>query len=234
MAPTCCPSLRRESKFLEASEKYRRAKDNLAGDSTTAGVCVAPAQVSGGPPAVRTTPSSDAPPAGKELRKNCMLNLSHCLLKLGQPDAAEAEAAAVLALDGRALKGYYRRGLARQAKGAHRDAVADLKRAASLAPGDEGVAKALSEAKAAALAAGIAVDDTPEALPPPVEEHIVTPGAAAAARNGPVMNEAAMAQMRQAMRSNPELMKTMADVSAGGPKLVCHLCVGLFRRAARD
>ena len=141
-----------------------------------------------------------------------MLNLSHCLLKLGQADAAEAEAAAVLALDGRALKGYYRRGLARQAKGALQDAVSDLKRAASLAPGDEGVAKALGEAKAAAQAAGLAMDDSVEPLPP-VEEHVVTPGAAAAAGSGgPLVNEAALAQMRQAMRSNPDMMKSMADV----------------------
>lgn len=38
-----------------------------------------------------------------------MLNLSLCLLKLGQPGEAEAEATAVVQLDKRSLKGYYRR-----------------------------------------------------------------------------------------------------------------------------
>ena len=46
---------------------------------------------------------------GRELRKVCMLNLSHCLLKLGRAAEAEAEASAVIALDKRSLKGYYRR-----------------------------------------------------------------------------------------------------------------------------
>ena len=47
--------------------------------------------------------------AGRELRKVCMLNLSHCLLKLGRAAEAEAEASAVIAVDKRSLKGYYRR-----------------------------------------------------------------------------------------------------------------------------
>ena len=38
-----------------------------------------------------------------------MLNLSHCLLKLGRAAEAEAEASAVIAMDKRSLKGYYRR-----------------------------------------------------------------------------------------------------------------------------
>jgi hypothetical protein len=38
-----------------------------------------------------------------------MLNLSHCLLKLGKAGDAAAEASAVLALDKRSLKAYYRR-----------------------------------------------------------------------------------------------------------------------------
>jgi hypothetical protein len=38
-----------------------------------------------------------------------MLNLSHCLLKLGRAGEAAAEAGAVIALDKRSLKGYYRR-----------------------------------------------------------------------------------------------------------------------------
>ncbi len=39
----------------------------------------------------------------------CMLNLSHCLLKLGKAGDAAEEASAVLALDKRSLKAYYRR-----------------------------------------------------------------------------------------------------------------------------
>ena len=38
-----------------------------------------------------------------------MLNLSHCMLKLGRASEAAAEAGAVIALDKRSLKGYYRR-----------------------------------------------------------------------------------------------------------------------------
>jgi len=38
-----------------------------------------------------------------------MLNLSLCLLKTGDCDAAAAEASEVVALDNRSLKGYYRR-----------------------------------------------------------------------------------------------------------------------------
>lgn len=90
--------------------------------------------------------------------------------------------------------------------------MSDLKRAASLAPSDEAVANALAQAVAAAQAAGISVDDAPEPLPPADEpvEQIFTPRAAAA--GGGVINEAAMAQMRQAIRNNPDMMKTMADV----------------------
>ena len=39
----------------------------------------------------------------------CMLNLSHCMLKLGRACEAAAEAGAVIAIDKRSLKGYYRR-----------------------------------------------------------------------------------------------------------------------------
>lgn len=107
-----------------------------------------------------------------------------------------------------------RRGLARQEKGAWQEAVSDLKRALSLSPQDEVVAKALADANAAAEAAGVTVEDAPlEPLPPAVEQ-IVTPGAAAAASRAgaPMINEDAIAQMRQAMRNDPEIMKTMADV----------------------
>ena len=38
-----------------------------------------------------------------------MLNLSHCMLKLGRASEAAAEAGAVIAIDKRSLKGYYRR-----------------------------------------------------------------------------------------------------------------------------
>jgi hypothetical protein len=38
-----------------------------------------------------------------------MLNLSHCMLKLGRAAEAAAEASAVIAIDKRSLKGYYRR-----------------------------------------------------------------------------------------------------------------------------
>jgi len=96
---------RRLKKYAEAEEKYRRAKDNLATNTTAAGVGATKGRV------LSERPAYDARSrlSGKELRKSCMLNLSLCLLKLGQPDAAEAEATEVLQLDKRSLKGYYRR-----------------------------------------------------------------------------------------------------------------------------
>lgn len=74
-------------KFAEAAEKYRRAKNNLAADSST---------------------------AGRDLRKSCILNLSLCLLKMGDAKACAAEACDALAMDHRSLKAYYRRRAARQ------------------------------------------------------------------------------------------------------------------------
>ena len=184
---------------------------------------------------------------GRELRKVCMLNLSHCLLKLGRAAEAEAEASAVIALDKRSLKGYYRRcaphavllcafissvlahtrllahprrsGSARLSAGALADAVADLSRAAALAPDDASVAAALADAHATAVAAGVDVslaagdasaaiaaageDEQDDDLPPLV-------GADAP----PAVDPAALAKAREAMRSNPEMMKNMGDMMA--------------------
>ena len=177
-----------------------------------------------------------------------MLNLSHCLLKLGRAAEAEAEASAVIALDKRSLKGYYRRyaphavlprvfspsvlaharllplprrsGAARLSAGALADAVADLSRAAALAPDDVSVAAALADARATAAAAGVDVssaagdasaavaaaageEESDDDLPPLV-------GASAP----PAMDPAALAKAREAMRSNPDMMKNMGDMMA--------------------
>ena len=177
-----------------------------------------------------------------------MLNLSHCLLKLGRAAEAEAEASAVIALDKRSLKGYYRRcaphavqlrvlvssvlahawllalphrsGAARLSAGALADAVADLSRAAALAPDDASVAAALADARATALAAGVDVssaagdasaavaaaaseEESDDDLPPLVGTNAP-----------PVVDPAALAKAREAMRSNPDMMKNMGDMMA--------------------
>ena len=110
-------------------------------------------------------------------------------------------------------------GSARLSAGALADAVADLSRAAALAPDDASVAAALAEARATAVAAGVDVssaageasaavaaageDESDDDLPPLV-------GADAP----PAVDPAALAKAREAMRSNPEMMKNMGDMMA--------------------
>jgi hypothetical protein len=95
--------------------------------------------------------------------------------------------------------------------------VSDLARASSLSPEDTIVGSALKEAREAAAAAGVEVEQgTPAPLPADEPEQLWTPGAAAAASNAsmPSMNPAALNNMREQMRSNPDMMKNMSDMMA--------------------
>jgi len=80
----------------------------------------------------------------KELRVPCYLNLAACDLELGDAAACERHASKALDMDVINVKALYRRAQAR--KYAARNlpgALADLKRAAALAPNDAAVQKAL-------------------------------------------------------------------------------------------
>ena len=101
-----------EGKYNEAIEKYMRVKNNLADD-----------------------PSAGA----KTLRQSCQRNMSLCFNKTKRYNSAISECTEVLKQDGKALKAYYRRGQAHAAKEDWQSAVADLRRAVKLAPGDETV-----------------------------------------------------------------------------------------------
>ena len=81
-----------------------------------------------------------------------MLNMSLCFNKTNRHNSAISECTEVLKMDGKSLKAYYRRGQAHAAKQDSAAAVADLRRAVKLAPGDETVeaelTKAVSDLKA--------------------------------------------------------------------------------------
>lgn len=97
--------------------------------------------------------------------------------------------------------------------------MADLARAAALAPADASVAAALADARAAAAAAGVdvssasesasaavaagAADESDDEMPP-----LVDAGAP------PGMDAATLAKAREAVRANPDIMKNMGDMMA--------------------
>mmetsp|Transcript_7286 Transcript_7286/g.13682 ORF Transcript_7286/g.13682 Transcript_7286/m.13682 type:complete len:524 (-) Transcript_7286:166-1737(-) len=107
--------------YAEASEKYVRAINNLKDHAT---------------------------PASATLRMSCQLNLALCYVKLGKNDDAISTCTDALRVDPDSLKATYRRGQAYQAKGALDLALADLKRAHSIAPADETVEQSYKELKA--------------------------------------------------------------------------------------
>ena len=121
-----------EGKYNEAIEKYMRVKNNLADD-----------------------PSAGA----KTLRQSCQLNMSLCFNKTKRYNSAISECTEVLKQDGKALKAYYRRGQAHAAKEDWQSAVADLRRAVKLAPGDETVKGELDKAVVDLQSAGL-TDET--------------------------------------------------------------------------
>ena len=97
--------------------------------------------------------------------------------------------------------------------------MADLSRAAALAPDDASVAAALADARATAIAAGVdvssaagdasaavasaAAEESDDDLPPLVGSNAP-----------PAVDPAALAKAREAMRSNPDMVKNMGNMMA--------------------
>ena len=184
-------------KYAEAAEKYKRAKANLAGDGSS---------------------------AAKALWTSCALNLSLCLLKLGKPDAAAAEAGAVIKSDKGNVKGYFRRGQARSAAGAHASAVHDLRKAVSLSPSDPLISGSLADAVAAAKEAGVTVADgegeeeeEDDDGPPPLEAVAPPRGGAGSGGGGSGGGGAAgrtskeVDALREQMRNDPQAASRMRE-----------------------
>jgi hypothetical protein len=110
-------------------------------------------------------------------------------------------------------------GAARLAAGELADAVADLSRAAALAPDDASVAAALADARAAAASAGVdvssaAADASAAVAAVAADEPDDEPPLLVDSNAPPAMDAAALAKAREAMRSNPDMMKSMGDMMA--------------------
>lgn len=168
-----------EGKYKDAIEKYMRVKNNLADDPS---------------------------PAAKTLRTSCMLNMALCFNKTNRHNSAVSECTEVLKADGKSLKAYYRRGQAYAAKGEHVLAVADLRRAVKLSPGDDTVKGELDRAVEALKAAG--GEDDGET--PAFEESEAAMGGSGAGMPGmpPGMDMKKAAEMMK----DPEMMKKAAEM----------------------
>ena len=170
-----------EGKYNEAIEKYMRVKNNLADD-----------------------PSQGA----KTLRQSCQLNMSLCFNKTKRYNSAISECTEVLKQDGKALKAYYRRGQAHAAKEDWQAAVADLRRAVKLAPGDETVKGELDKAVVDLQSAGL-TDETNGTCP----EFEITAAAPTGmpAPSGPIPDGDQMAKAMEMMK-DPDAMAKAAEM----------------------
>jgi tetratricopeptide (TPR) repeat protein len=170
-----------EGKYNEAIEKYMRVKNNLADD-----------------------PSAGA----KTLRQSCQLNMSLCFNKTKRYNSAISECTEVLKQDGKALKAYYRRGQAHAAKEDWQSAVADLRRAVKLAPGDETVKGELDKAVVDLQSAGL-TDETNGTCP----EFEITAAAPTGmpAPSGPIPDGDQMAKAMEMMK-DPDAMAKAAEM----------------------
>ena len=170
-----------EGKYNEAIEKYMRVKNNLADD-----------------------PSQGA----KTLRQSCQLNMSLCFNKTKRYNSAISECTEVLKQDGKALKAYYRRGQAHAAKEDWQSAVADLRRAVKLAPGDETVKGELDKAVVDLQSAGL-TDETNGTCP----EFEITAAAPTGmpAPSGPIPDGDQMAKAMEMMK-DPDAMAKAAEM----------------------
>ena len=170
-----------EGKYNEAIEKYMRVKNNLADD-----------------------PSQGA----KTLRQSCQLNMSLCFNKTKRYNSAISECTEVLKQDGKALKAYYRRGQAHAAKEDWQAAVADLRRAVKLAPGDETVKGELDKAVVDLQIAGL-TDETNGTCP----EFEITEAAPTGmpAPSGPIPDGDQMAKAMEMMK-DPDAMAKAAEM----------------------
>eukprot|EP00850_Spirogloea_muscicola_P011897 SM000075S21986 [mRNA] locus=s75:520985:523843:+ [translate_table: standard] len=112
--------LHRQGKYADAADKYKQAKAAVASISSA---------------------------ESSSLRQTCSVNLMSCYLKLAKYNDAIAEGSEVLQDDESNLKALYRRGQARKELGRLKAAVADLSRAADLAPDDETIGETLRQAR---------------------------------------------------------------------------------------
>eukprot|EP00850_Spirogloea_muscicola_P005478 SM000025S08373 [mRNA] locus=s25:363997:366827:- [translate_table: standard] len=123
--------LHRQGKYADAADKYKQAKAAVASISSV---------------------------ESSSLRQTCSVNLMSCYLKLAKYNDAIAEGSEVLQEDESNLKALYRRGQARKELGRLKSslhtfckvlqaAVADLSRAADLAPDDETIGETLRQAR---------------------------------------------------------------------------------------
>ena len=170
-----------EGKYNEAIEKYMRVKNNLADDPA---------------------------PGAKTLRQSCQLNMSLCFNKTKRYNSAISECTEVLKQDGKALKAYYRRGQAHAAKEDWQSAVADLRRAVKLAPGDETVKGELDKAVVDLQSAGL-TDETNGTCP----EFEITAAAPKGmpAPSGPIPDGDQMAKAMEMMK-DPDAMAKAAEM----------------------
>ena len=170
-----------EGKYNEAIEKYMRVKNNLADDPST---------------------------GAKTLRQSCQLNMSLCFNKTKRYNSAISECTEVLKQDGKALKAYYRRGQAHAAKEDWQAAVADLRRAVKLAPGDETVKGELDKAVVDLQIAGL-TDETNGTCP----EFEITEAAPTGmpAPSGPIPDGDQMAKAMEMMK-DPDAMSKAAEM----------------------
>ena len=169
-----------EGKYNDAIEKYMRVKNNL---------------------------QDNASPAARSLRVSCMLNMSLCFNKTNRHNSAISECTEVLKMDGKSLKAYYRRGQAHAAKQDFAAAVADLRRAVKLAPGDETVEAELTKAVSDLKANGGEDDGVV-----PEFENGGASNASAGAAAGPMgMSPDLMSKAQEAMK-DPDFMANASEM----------------------
>lgn len=126
-------------KYKEASEKYKRAIENLSSHSAAESVT---------------------------LRIACQGNLSNCYLQLGQWNDCVGQCNEVLLADSNNRKAFYRRGQAFSAQGKAEEAIRDLRRALEMSPDTEKpvIKEKLEEAeqKLAHASRGVIIEEVEE------------------------------------------------------------------------
>ena len=183
-------------KYLEAAEKYIRGKQNLEG-------------------------SDDG--NSKALRLSCVQNLSACYLKLGKLDKCIAECTLVLEkLDPKSIKSFYRRGQAYKEKEQYTEAVADLKRAVELNPGDETAKAALEEARtklvSGSASGGPIITEPEEEEEEEEEEAAAEPAAPAAAAKEAVEEDPPLPRSKPAQREEGLVEDEDMDMDGTAPE----------------
>eukprot|EP00239_Pterosperma_sp_CCMP1384_P002536 CAMPEP_0197852586 /NCGR_PEP_ID=MMETSP1438-20131217/20976_1 /TAXON_ID=1461541 /ORGANISM="Pterosperma sp., Strain CCMP1384" /LENGTH=494 /DNA_ID=CAMNT_0043466707 /DNA_START=273 /DNA_END=1757 /DNA_ORIENTATION=+ len=183
--------------YAAASEKYKRAKDNLEFNYKA---------------------------EAKQVRKACMLNLASCYLKLHKLPECIQECTEVLATDKNNMKAFYRRGLARKEKGDVAEAVQDLRTALKLSDKDETIEAHVKESEAKLKELGL--EDPGEAPPEPEPAPVAPPTGMPDSKEmlQKMKDNPEMLSNMSDMMSNmsPEQLEAMSAAAPGGagmPKL---------------